>query len=117
MSKIWRFVTQPQNLAVLVAAGGGLAFVLKELVIPHIDTKPHPAVSVQQSATATGGTAINAEGNSQVSIGATLAAPASAAAPVPANTASQTAQAMNSGIAVNAGGAARVSVNRASDPR
>nr|WP_315428516.1 hypothetical protein [uncultured Albidiferax sp.] len=69
MKKIWAFVSQPQNLAVLVALAGGLGFLWKDILA----TKPPPKMemppSVAQQATANDGIAINASGSAQVVVG------------------------------------------------
>lgn len=120
MKKFWDFISAPQNLAVLVALGGGLGFLWKE-VITHKEPPPTvEAPAAPQTAIATNGTAVIANGASQVNIASTpAAAPAPAQAPKtdkPVARPEQTAQAGPGGTAINASDAARVSVSNGGAP-
>lgn len=88
MKKIWAFISQAQNLAVLTAIGAALGFAWKEF-IPHTDP---------------------------VKVEAPAASPPAASAPPPSapsvtHSTVQTAKADSGGIAINASGAAQVHVN------
>jgi hypothetical protein len=96
-SRVWQFLRDPKNLAVLIALGGVLAFVWRDIVAPRLNEQksagapaptqavkaaspqPVPAQSPplsppaeapqQQIATASGGgVAINASGDSHVEV-------------------------------------------------
>jgi hypothetical protein len=115
---LWKFIRDPKNLAVLVALGGVCAFLWIQIIAPQLESPPTPTppARVQE---AKGGTAINASGTAQVSIGAG-ASPASTAAPPPCPTELATEQKANAGetgIAVNAGCGARVQINDVPRPR
>lgn len=73
-----------------------------------------PGPAVTQSAIANGGTAVNATGDAQVAVGAEAASAASrtAAVSTPTRSASQSAQAVSGGVAVNAAEGARVTVQQ-----
>lgn len=80
--------------------------------LPKPGAGDKPAAAVQQSADAGGGTAINAAGNSRVSVGGNDPTPPSPTnASAPAVSASQSARAA-SGIAINADGTAQVNVKK-----
>jgi hypothetical protein len=74
MGRIWTFLKEPQNLAVIVALAGGLGFLWKEVIAP----KPAVALSTvavsapRQQATAAGGVAVSAAGQAQVNVENTL---------------------------------------------
>lgn len=80
--------------------------------LPKPGSGDKPPATVQQSADAGGGTAINAAGNSRVTVGGSDPIPSSVmSASVPATSASQSARAA-SGIAINADGTAQVNVKK-----
>jgi len=110
MKRVWKFISRPQNLAVLVALGGVIAFGWTQVISPRLSTSPPQAG--QQQSTATHGTAINASGTAQVSIGRPLTElPSGSAAPCPSKDTGQSVQANEGGIAVNANCSSRVEVN------
>ena len=121
MSKLWRFISNPKNLAVLTALGAVVAFLWTQVIAPARDATP-PRPSASQKASAPGGTAINATGDAHVSVGEPLAseptpAPDTPAAAEPVDESAlqdapeQSADAGTDGTAINASGAARVNVN------
>lgn len=92
-------------------------------IVSHFVPKPEltqtpvlaaPGPAVTQSATANGGTAVNATGGALVAVGAEAASAASrtAATLVPTPSASQVAHAASGGVAVNAADGARVTVKQ-----
>jgi len=77
MKALWKFLSQPQNLAPLIALGGGLGFLWKEVIAPSAaPKKPEAAVvsphaetpALTQQATASGGAAVNAAGSATVTV-------------------------------------------------
>ena len=94
----------------LVAIAGLVWAVVSFFLTPEPPVKP-PAV--EQKAEANGGTAINATGQANVTVGAEpSAASANPAASRPSVAASQSAKAGSGGIAVNASDSAEVVVKR-----
>ena len=85
MNKVWAFVSEPKNLAVIMAVAGGLGFVVKEVVSPKapsptaVAAAPAPVPAPTQNAFSGSGNAINAAGSSQVQV-TNQAAPAAASA-------------------------------------
>lgn len=111
MKRVWAFLSQPQNLAILVALAGGLGFLWKEVVAPKLHPNVEASTSaVNQQAIANGGTAINAAGQAQVGPGS--ARTGGATASMPKLSASQSAQAGSGGTAINATDSARVTVKQ-----
>lgn len=114
MKSIWRFVTKPQNLAVIVAIAGALGFIWKEIVAPRIFPK-EPLIATMptgQSAIAdNGGTAINAKDRAVVRQGGLASRPGSPATPL-SSAGPQRAEAKAGGSAVNAAGSADVAIER-----
>ena len=80
MNKVWTFVSEPKNLAVIMAVAGGLGFVVKELVLPKPPSAPPAAVAPTQNAFSESGNAINAAGGSQVQVTTVASPPAASAA-------------------------------------
>jgi len=119
MKKLWKFVSTPRNLAVLVALGGALGFLITQVLLPRRDPS-HPAdAGASQEARADGGTAINASGQSQVGVGRpSTTAPASPESmpSTSTDTSTQRAQAGSGGVAINASDSAHVQVGTDSNP-
>lgn len=79
MKKLWRFLSKPQNLAVVIALSGGLGFLWKEVVAPNLskpDASPsvapaskNPTTSAPQNVQAEqGAIAVGARDNAKVTI-------------------------------------------------
>ena len=71
MNKLWAFVSEPKNLAVMMALAGGLGFVFKEWVLPKPPSAPTTAATAPtptQNAFSESGNAINASGGAQVQV-------------------------------------------------
>jgi len=80
MKSIWSFLAKPQNLALLIALGAGLAFVWKEVARPVVlheqaktvdaPEKMHPQPIINQNSTASGdgAAAIISTGNGSITI-------------------------------------------------
>ena len=72
--RLWLFLRNPRNLAILVALGGAIGFLWKEIAAPALNkpavvVAPAPVVPPAQVATATeGGVAVNASGEAHVSV-------------------------------------------------
>jgi hypothetical protein len=92
MKRIWTFLSNPANLAIVALAGAAFAFVWKEMVKPALDSSAKPPIQVQaglsssapvaaqaspspaivpveQNAEANGGNAVIANDHASVSIG------------------------------------------------
>lgn len=69
MKELWEFVSQPQNLAVLVAVAGGIGFVWTKVwpskPPPKADTCP---TATQQAEAGSGGVAVNAADSARVTV-------------------------------------------------
>jgi hypothetical protein len=72
--RVWNFVREPLNLAVIVALGGGVAWLWHEATDRAHDAKTEPAPLVQNATASGSGTATNAAQNSVVSYGQRLGA-------------------------------------------
>lgn len=69
MTKMWRFVREPRNLAVLIAIGAGVGFLWTAVVEPGIHReKTRDAEPSQQADANGGGIALNAAGQAQVTV-------------------------------------------------
>jgi len=80
MKRWWEFFAKPANLAVLLAIGGGLAFLWDRVIEPHVFPKPAktehvdaapaaaPPAALSQNAEADNGIATAASDNAHVSI-------------------------------------------------
>lgn len=110
--KLWKFLRDPKNLAVLGAIGAVLAFLWKD-VIQGLKKEDPPSSVSQTAAAGPGGTAANAANNSQIHFGGM--APSPSAGAIPAAKVDQKAEAQG-GVAVNATGNSQVSVPSASKP-
>jgi hypothetical protein len=67
--KIWHFVSEPRNLAVLVALGTGVGFLWTGRVGLGIQVEKAREPKIFEHATANGGVAVNAAGQAQVTVG------------------------------------------------
>ena len=110
---IWRFVTKPQNLAVLVAIAGALGFLWKEILAPELFPKEQPVATAggQIAVALNGSTAVNAKDQAVVHQGDPTAGPVTALAR--SFTGPQRAEAKAGGRAVNAAGSADVTIEHA----
>jgi hypothetical protein len=117
MKRVWAFLSQPQNLAIVAALAGGLGFLWKEVAAPRLNPiaeVPVVTPAVSQQATAVGGSAINATGQAKVVIGAEPASGENESLPasMPDRGAVKSAQANRGGAAVNAADSVRVTVKQ-----
>jgi hypothetical protein len=113
MTKLWAWIRDPLNLAVLVAIAGGLAWLWNEF---GPSSEPAPTSKEGQVATAGAGTAVAARDNADVRIGDPVGERPDEPSSGPANSdnppqiGGQTAIAKDGGTAVTASGDARVSI-------